>query len=512
MSILSQFRAGPDPLLRAGLWAVISGGLIFQQGCASKGNMYDEIRSRRALSYQQWQRSREDEDVSKPRARGELSLADALKVAVVYNKSLQAALREREAARGIVTEAYSEALPTAAAIADYRRLDEVAVIEAGGISFPMGDVDNYSVGLEVRQPLWRGGGISAALRASRWHSLLADKQVRGAAQSVIYETAAAYYDILLAQHLYEVNRDAVESAKAHLDDARLKLDQGMATDFDVLRARVEVSNFEAATIRQRNRINVAKARLFRTMGASQESRVDLSDELSFAPMEPLREKAIRLAYQNRPDLYHAELNIRLQEEALRIARSRYWPRVDAWFRQSWERPDPRSAAAIEWGDAWSAGLSASWPLFDGLGREGRAAREKALLQQRKLELMDTEEQVLQQVEESVLSLRDAQEFVESQSMNLEHAEEALRLADLNYRQGIADAVTVTEARAALTRARGYYYEAVYSHTMARLNLQRAMGVLGPRSGDRREPEDIPVRPGEIEEFSEPAYENQGVTE
>ena len=465
----------------------------------------------RAAGYQAWKRGRESQEVSQTYLKGSLSLPDALRLGFAHNKSLQATLRERGIASGVVLEAYSNVLPSVSATAGYTRLDEVAGFDVGGRSVSIGDVDNYSAGIEVRQPLFRGGGIPAALRAARWVSLLSDEQVRGAAQAVIYEIARAYYDTLLAQHLYEVNRDAVKSAKAHLRDVKAKRSRGVASDFDVLRAQVDVSLFEAEMIQQRNRVHLAKTRLLRAMGVSQDSEVTLSDELTYRPMKPVLDEAVRLAYQNRPDLCQAELNVQLQQEALRIARSAYWPRVDAWLRREWSRPEPHTSK-VEWGDAWSAGVSANWPLFDGFRREGRVRQEKERLRQREIQLVDAEERVLLEIRQALLTLRDAEEFVQSQRLNLERAKEALRLAEVEYRQGIADAVTVTEARAALTRARGLYYQAVYGHTVARLNLQRAMGILGPRAGEGLEKGPL-VRPGNIKEFSAPgvrAGKNTGV--
>jgi len=317
------------------------------------------------------------------------------------------------------------------------------------------------------------------MRTARVLSYMSDEQVRSTVQNTIYSAANDYFEVLLAQHLYEVSEDAVKSASAHLADVTRKRAHGLAAPFDVLRAQVEVSNFTAEMIQQQNRIHLGKTRLLKTMGVSQDSDVVLSDELVYRPMKPVLEEAVRLAYENRPDLYQAELGVRSQEEAVRIAKSQYWPRVDAMFNQGWSRPDPHSVTRDEWNDAWWAGITVEWSLFDGLGREGRVIREKAALSQKNIELLDAEERTLLEVQQSILSLRDAEEFVESQRLNLDRATEALRLSEAGYRQGLYKDVEVADARAALTLARGLYYQAIYSHTNARLELQRAMGILGP---------------------------------
>jgi len=313
--------------------------------------------------------------------------------------------------------------------------------------------------------------------------------------------AINYYDTLLAQQLYEVNRDAVVSAEAHLKDVQAKFSQGVASRFDVLRAEVDVSNFQAETIQQQNRLHLAKTRLLKTMGVSQETEVQLVDELSYEPVKPILDEAVRIAHLNRPDLYAAELGLRLQQEAVRIARSQYWPRVDAVFTQGWARPDPHTSTD-DWGHSWAAGIELVTPIFDGWRRKGRLIQDEATLRKRKVELLDAQERVFLEIQQALLSLRDAEEFAESQRLNLRRAQEGLRLAEVGYREGVNTEVEVVDARAALTRARGLYYQAIYSHTIARLQLQRAMGILGPRAGDRTVPRESPVEPARIKEFEQ----------
>ncbi|GAI52983.1 unnamed protein product, partial [marine sediment metagenome] len=112
------------------------------------------------------------------------------------------------------------------------------------------------------------------------------------------------------------------------------------------------------------------------------------------------------------------------------------------------------------------------PIFDGLKREGEIIQARASLQKHRINLLDAQEQTLLEIQQAILSLRDADEFVESQKMNLERAKEGLRLAEVGYEAGINTEVEVIDARAAHTRAQAYYYQAVYEHTVARLKLQR----------------------------------------
>ena len=81
-----------------------------------------------------------------------------------------------------------------------------------------------------------------------------------------------------------------------------------------------------------------------------------------------RREAVETAFMNRPELYQGEFDVRLQEEALRVYRSDYWPSLEAWGWHKWAKPDPHDSLNIEWDTQCMAGLRLTWSLFDGLRR------------------------------------------------------------------------------------------------------------------------------------------------
>jgi len=450
-------------------------------GCASKERLYEDVRLSRDAAYKRWETRKRQEEQFQPIIKGKLSIEDSLKLTLSNNKVLQRILQEKEVARGQRLSSYSAILPTVALSADYQRLDEVTSFDidtpTGKSSVQFGDVDNYAVGLTVTQPIFAGGSIPARINAARLFSLLTDQTVREAIQEVVYAAQYAYHDVLLSQHLVEISADAVRSARAHLDSVRQKQQGGIASDFDVLRAEVELSNFQAEFIQNKNAIDIAKANLVKVMGVSQDSDFVLSDELEYIPLKVTMEQAVEAAYRNRPDLYSREFDIKYQKEMLKIIQSRYWPAVNAYYTNTWSKPDPHSMMEIEWGHAWQAGVMASLPIFDGFAREGEVITQKARVKQAQVDLIDAEETALFELTKALLSIENANEFVESQRLNLTRAREGLRLAEVGYKEGTNTQVEMIDAQAALTTARVNYYQAIYSHIIAKLYLHKAMGTL-----------------------------------
>jgi len=452
--------------------------LLISAGCVSSEQFYEDASLSREAAYRQWKNRKKHQEQFQTVISGKLSIEDCLKLTLVNNKMLQSIVQEKEIARGERLKSYSAILPSIGLSGDYLRKDEVASFDVGPQTISLGDVDNYSVGLRVTQPMFAGGSIIAKINAGKLSFLLADQTVRAAVQDVIYQAVHGYHDVLLNQHLCQITADAVRSAQAHLEDVKQKQHGGVASDFDVLRAEVELSNFQAELIQNKNAINIAKAKLLKIMGISQDSDFVLSDELVYVPSKITMEEAVKLAYYNRPDLFGRQFDIKLQKELLKIARSRYWPIISGWYDKTWSKPDPHNSSKIEWGHAWQAGLTATLPIFDGFAREGDIIQQKAKVKRAQIDLVDAEETTLFELTKAQLSIANADEFVQSQRLNLKRAKEGLRLAEVGYKEGINTQVEMIDAQAALTKAKALYYQAIYSHIIAKLDLQKAMGTIG----------------------------------
>ncbi|MFO7957136.1 MAG: TolC family protein [Candidatus Brocadiia bacterium] len=471
---------------------VVVAAVGLMAGClASRQDYYAGLHRSRVDAYTRWQTARED-DEELPRLEGELGIPDAVRVALAYNKELWRVVQERAKARGQLWEAYGEALPDVELSAGYTRLDQVMVVDLGVDRFQVGNKNNWSYQLSVTQPLFKGGTIPAAIRGAQIFRYASDESIRQAIQDVVQQVVSAYYDHRLAERLYEVQEEALRFAEANLKDVKAKLEQGLAIRYDVLRAELEVATVRADLIQARNRLSRAETDLLRAMGASQRSEVEMTDSLTYVPMEPSSEDAVRTAFLNRPALYRGELDVRLQREVLRGLYAGYWPNIEAWGWFRWAKPDPHESSNYEWDRQWQTGVRLVWTLFDGLAREGRIKQQKATLRQSAIALSDTEQAVLKEVKDALLALGDAEELVESQRLNLQQANEALRLVTIGRREGVNTPLEVLDARATLTQVRGLYYEALHNHAQARLAYQRAVGLLGPKPGEREVPAEVPL--------------------
>jgi len=446
--------------------------LLLAGGCMSGGGFREDISTSRAHSYRRWLSECRSETGSHIILTGELSLEECIGIAMSNNKQLAAIRLEREKAAGKIDESYSIAFPKVDVNAGYTRFDQAPL--------PDGHTGNYSAGARLSQPLYRGGAVRAGIRAAQMYADFSDESVREVVQAVVFDVSKAWLDVLLAHELLQVSEQAVELSGRHVKDVTDRREQGMASDYDVLRARVEVSNYEAEMIQNRNRLSLLKTSFFKLLGVSQESTLDFDGGLEYEQVTAELEDVVEEAFAHRPELIRAELEWRLLRENLAATRAGKLPEIDLFFEEMFSNPHPHDATSERWGDSWMAGLTLRWPLFDGFRTRGLLRQARAELERGRIRLADQEEKVLLEAKQALLNIHDAESFVESQRANVGRAEEGLKLVELGYREGVNTELEVRDARQALLRARALWYQAAHSHRLAVLGLRKATGALAPR--------------------------------
>jgi hypothetical protein len=174
-------------------------------------------------------------------AAGSLTLQESIRIALNQSVVIQSAKEGVVGAQYSKKEAFTNFLPKLNTSYGYTRLSEPPVFRTPETSvslttydrrlktanaftvpsfdIPMGTRDNYAWALEVKQPLFAGGGILSNYLANRTGEEIARMEEVTATQDVIQEVMVSYFNVLKAQSLYDVAVMSLERLKAHRDMA-----------------------------------------------------------------------------------------------------------------------------------------------------------------------------------------------------------------------------------------------------------------------------------------------------
>jgi outer membrane protein TolC len=483
--------------------------VLFWSGCSSQEQIAREFQRNRQGSYQEILREKttsvaaadsdtDDTTDGQMRIVGPLSIERAVALAIVHNRDIQAAKLRLIEAKARMTEATSTALPHAsfggqALWRDDTGFDPASIFGAAdepadggaepantGSSQDTDIKETYNLQLLLRQPLYLGGLIGTALDAATVFAYQTQQQLRLTVQQLQERIRREYLAVLLEAQLKKTATQARLNASELLQDTKKKLQLGVGRRLDVLRAEVQLSAMDAELVRRKNGHQLALTQLLNTLGVSQSSEVILTDQLEYQPIKVAADCCLAQAVTGHPSLLIGEANVRLAHDNVRSQQAGDRPKV--YLQGSYGRNYPGAIASFSgdkrWERAMDGGIVVEWPIFDGFATRGRTLQAKSQLDQQRVALKKLQEEIHLQVTQGILNLQANEEFLKTQHGNVNNAEEALRLAQIEYRQGTATSLDVISSELALVSAHADYYRAVHAYQMSLLDISAAVGIIG----------------------------------
>ncbi len=411
-----------------------------------------------------------------------LTLQDAISHALKHNEDFLIAQTEQRKADAEVARARADVFPQLRFHGDYTRSFEIptqfVTIGNNVERFKFGFEHGVNWGFTATQSLFKGGRMFAAWSAARLYAKYTRQVRRQALLDLQYTVAQTYYDAYLAEQAVTVAQQSLTLAEETLDVVQKKYEEGAISEYDLLRAEVQVANIKPKVLQAENNRDLAYTALRNILGIEggrplalqltyPDSAVWEDDELS---------ALIDLADTARPELMQAELEVEMRERAVTVARSERLPSLELSGRynvsayretfgfDSWQRTP-----------SWTATLSLSMPIFEGFRIKSNISNAQADLTQAELRHQSIYKQLTLEIEQAQNNLREATERLASQAETVDQAERGYEIAELRYREGIGTQLEVTDARLALTTARLNHNTALRDVLVSRAALRRAVG-------------------------------------
>lgn len=180
-------------------------------------------------------------------AAEKLTLQQSIDLALKQSVLIQSAREGVRGAEAQKQEAFTGFLPKFSTSYSYTRLNEqpistVTIPSIPPFTMPTGTQNNYTWAIEVKQPLFAGGGIVANYQANRLGAEIAAMDETTVVRDIVQDVKVAYFNVLKAERLLDVAVQSVEQLEAHRKMAQDFFDVGVIPRNDLLRAEVELAN------------------------------------------------------------------------------------------------------------------------------------------------------------------------------------------------------------------------------------------------------------------------------
>ncbi|BAY15316.1 outer membrane efflux protein [Anabaenopsis circularis NIES-21] len=401
-----------------------------------------------------------------------LSLAQALELARRNNRNLQVTILELERSRSALRESQAALFPT---------LDINGSVTNSGNGFSSSTSQpstSFNGTAQLNYNLYTSGSRQAIIKQAEEQLRIDELDVENQSREIELNIKTQYYNLQQADEQVRINQSAVANAQASLRDAQARERAGVGTRFDVLQAQVNLANAQQDLTNSLSDQQIARRQFGTLLSLPQTVDITAADTVALAGLwQPSLEQTIVEAFQNRPELRQQIAQRNISEQQRRQALAQVRPQVG--LVTSYNLLDRfNDSASIT--DGYSIGLQASVNLFDGGAANARAAQARSNIAIAETQFANQRDQIRFNVEQYYAQLRSNLDNVQTSSVGLEQAREALNIARIRYQAGVGTQTEVIEAENDLTRAEGNRVTAILDYNRALANLQRAVSARASR--------------------------------
>jgi len=422
----------------------------------------------------------------------ELTLDDAIQIALHKNSSLQISINGLEGFESNLQASYGNFLPTlgVGAAWDWSKSDVkgFGTIVIGGITVPSipttSQTRNYQWNIGSNWTLFDGLSNFATLSQSKNDLESAEFSLDRLKQDIVFQTTSLFYDIMNTQKLLEVKEDNLKWNERNLEIIKERNKLGAATLADVYQQEVATGNAELDIIKTNNQLELAKNNLLFFLGLDVLEEFIFSDEISEEEMSALNTdlsedydnitEYVNDAMKNRLDYKSSLLNLESAKDGVIIAQSGHWPSLRANGFYTWRG---NNISSLDNSKTLSVGLSLNFPIFQGWSVDNRVQFAQVDVKNIEIEVSDLERDIKRQLQTTFLDLQAAHKGLKVSESNVAFAGENLKIEQERYSLGSGKLLDVLVANSNYTTALTDLINAQYAYIVLSEQLKYYIGIL-----------------------------------
>jgi outer membrane protein len=411
------------------------------------------------------------------------TLDDCLKIGMENSKSLKIAQQKIYSAESKIKEVNTAFYPSVKFLSSYTRLSSVDPFTMTlpppiNTSFDISPsiLDNYGAKLSLTQSIFTGGRISSNSEMMEQNISAAKADYNKEKNQLIYDIKNAFWNYYKAIEFQKTVEKTVTQVEAHLKDVENLMNRGMATNNDVLRVKVQLSNTKLLLLDAKNNVGISMIGLNNAIG------IPLNDEIIInAPVELKPNKTfsldslIRTAINNRPEIKAMEYRIKMNESSITMTKSSWFPQISAAANYYYSKPNSRIFPSVnEFRGTWDIGIVLSYDLWNWRLTSHQTDQAVSSFEQSKLLLGQIKDGIMLEVNQVYLGLVKAQEKIPVADETVKQADENLRITTQKYNQGLALNSDVIDAETSQLQASINYTSVIVDFELMMARLEKAI--------------------------------------
>ena len=397
------------------------------------------------------------------------TIEQAVTLAREQNAEILIARKKVVAAHGSFIEARSGFLPslTSSGLYDKRQTQSETNLRQ----------EDYNAILRVDQNLYTGGAVTSQVAIAKLNIDKANYELQEIVSRVTMDVRIAFNELLLNRAKVHVRQDSVRVLDEELRNQEEQLSAGIVGKLNVQRAEVALANERPELFNAQTELKNSYLRLAELFGTDVRPRAEappfeISGELQYRPKHPDLNNCLARADAYRWVIKARQKDIEIEDRQYVLDRSAMRPHVRAFSGyETYSERDPDVGQEFNYGGV--VGINATWNIFDGFATKGRMQATRARREAAVEALAAARRSVASEVRSAFFDLQQAERVLETETKNVQTADEALEMAKGNFAAGLGTQLDVLQAASDVTRTRTTRLSAIYLHNVALARLAHA---------------------------------------
>lgn len=417
-----------------------------------------------------------------------LDLETALRIAHDNNPTIKIADIEIQRVDYAKKEAIGALLPSLNAVGQYTdnvmkqvmfMPESFSALMGGQKYMEMGYKNSYNGVLSTQIPivnftLWQNiknkqNDIDIIIEKSRASKIEMTKQVKD-----------AYYGVLLSKSSLKVLEQSHKNALETLKNIENSYKQGVVSEYDFIRAQVNVNNLNPILINAKNGVDLAIMQLRMILSLPAEQNIETQETLeSFNKNISLFSQIDKeTALIQNSDLKILDYNITGLENQLKLINTQHLPMLSASGNYIYQtQSEDFNFKEYNWVSSSSIGLQLTVPLFSGMQKVNQAKQVKMAIKGLQLQREYAKDGINLQIQAAINQMKAAKEQLNVNKDAIKQAERGYEIAKVRYQVGSGTILELNDSELSLTQSSLNYQQSLYNFLSAQANVEKIMGNI-----------------------------------
>ena len=267
------------------------------------------------------------------------------------------------------------------------------------------------------------------------------------------------------------------NAQKNFEDIEKKYNVGKASEFEFLRAKVNMNNAEPEVFSAENAVILAIWQLKAIMGIDLSTELDVEGKLSDYTEELLASALTAndtVSFDNNTNLIQLRIQDEMLSKTIKMTKFQYIPTLSAQFAYNYNAMG--NTFDMNWNPYSVVALSLNIPIFDGFSKRNNIRQYKKTQDILRLNIEDAERNLNIALENYRDKMNTSVKRYTAAESTLEMAQKSYNISEKMYELGKATLVELNDAQLALTQAQLTMSQAIYQFMTNKAAIDELMGV------------------------------------